>query len=372
MIKAKVLFNISFSFLLLLHSKITAQNLIVNPSAESVPTSNGWTAVSTGTTCNGGSGWRMQGSQTGYPVAQSGSYFFNPGCGGTGTGTQYELYQNISVSANATDIDASAYTVNFSGYMHSFNQSPADETQIIVEYRNASNTVLSSYNTGTVTSTGGWTLFSNSRTAPVNTRAIRIRLIATSRNGNAIDSYFDNLSLTATSTLPVTFISFSVNYSATGNELKWQTSDEINNKGFNVERSSNGNTWQTIGFVKAAGTGISSLNQYRFTDVDPQGGINYYRLNQLDLDGNSTYSTVINVRLSAKDKTILFPNPANNFISIITKENNFTVEIINIAGKSVAIFNKQKNLDIQFLAKGMYYLKLIGAKRTESFKFLKN
>ncbi|MCO5239471.1 MAG: hypothetical protein M9904_05400 [Chitinophagaceae bacterium] len=72
----------------------SGQNLIVNPSAESVPTANGWTAAQTiGTTCYNGGGWRVPGNQQGFPAAQSGSYLFYPGCGGQSTGARYELYQ---------------------------------------------------------------------------------------------------------------------------------------------------------------------------------------------------------------------------------------------------------------------------------------
>lgn len=88
---------------------VNAQDLIVNLSAESVPTSNGFTATQNiGTNCYGG-GWHMQGNQEGYPVVESGSHFFNPCCGGAATGWQYHLHQDINVSANAAAINVSAF-----------------------------------------------------------------------------------------------------------------------------------------------------------------------------------------------------------------------------------------------------------------------
>lgn len=360
--------TISSSFL-----SASSQNLITNPSAESVPTSNGWTtAQNVGTNCYTSSGWHIQGNQNDFPPVQSGTYMFYPGCGGaTGSGRKYELYQDISVSANATDIDAGRYNVSFSGYTRSFNQTTPDATEIIVEYRNSSGTVLSSYTTGTVTNTGGWVQYTDSRTAPTGTRTIRIRLIGTSNSGDSIDSYFDNLSLTATITLPVNFISFTATSSTAGCLLKWQTSDEINNRGFYVERSANGITWETVGFVAAAPIGSGNNHQYQYTDANPGLGVNYYRLKQEDLDGKYEYSIVRNVQVQFSGRTFIFPNPASNSLSIVTQENKFNAQIINPEGRVVASFTNQKNITIQTLPSGIYYLRIMYGSRVENLRFVK-
>jgi hypothetical protein len=157
--KKNLFFNFFLFFTFLLFAfAASGQNLIVNPSAEQVPTSNGWTAAQTaGTNCFTGSGWRITGNQNGFPAAQQGTYLFFPGCGGgNNSNRKYELYQNINVSSNATAIDDGRYVVTFSGYTRSYAQTPADITEIIIEFRNASNSVISSYTTGTATNTAGW------------------------------------------------------------------------------------------------------------------------------------------------------------------------------------------------------------------------
>ncbi|HEX4373736.1 MAG TPA: hypothetical protein VHZ50_10570, partial [Puia sp.] len=194
--------------------EVSSQNLIVNPSAElGDPTSVGWTNVSMGTTgasCYGNTGWRILGNQSGFPIAQQGSYYFFPGCSST-NGPTFELRQDISVSANAAIIDLGWDAFTFSGYMQVYTQSPPDQTEMIVEYRNAANTtVLGSYNTGLTTNQGTWTFYSNTTTAPVGTRIIRIRLLAVVNTGPSIDAYFDNLSLTTNIPLAVVFSSFNV------------------------------------------------------------------------------------------------------------------------------------------------------------------
>ena len=363
-------FTLSLLGLLIIYSA-SSQNLITNPSAESTPTSNGWTAALTpGTSCFTGSGWGILGNQGGFPAAQSGSYIFFPGCGGKGAGAKYELYQNINVSSNATAIDAGKYTITFSGYMHSYNQATPDATEIIVEFMNAANTVLSTYTTGTATNTGGWVRYNHNRTAPVGTRTIRIRLIGTSHNGDSVDSYFDNLSLTATITLPVNFISFSVKDAAPGYLLKWETSNEINNSGFYIERSGDGVTWEAIGFIAAATESRNSY-YYQFTDAKPAPGANYYRLKQVDLDGKYEYSFVRRVHHQNVGRTVVFPNPADNTLFIVTQENRFHAQIINTEGKLIASFINQKSITIQSLPAGVYYLRLIYADRVENLRFLK-
>ena len=361
--------TLSLLGLLIIYSA-SSQNLIINPSAESVPTSNGWTAAQTaGTSCYTSSGWRIQGNQNGFPVAQRGSYIFFPGCGGAGSGAKYELFQSINVSANATAIDAGKYTITFFCFMHSYNQTPADATEMIVEFRNAANSVISNYSTGTVTNTGGWVQYNHSRVAPVGTRSIRIRLIGTSHNGSSVDSYFDNLSLTAVITLPVNFISFMAAPSSPGALLQWETSNEINNRGFYIERSGDGINWEAIGFI-AAKTESSSY-YYQFTDAEPVPGTNYYRLKQVDLDSKYEYSAIRSVHHQFAGPTVIFPNPAYNMLSIVTQESRFHAQIINTGGKAVASYINQKNITIQSLPAGVYYLRLIFPGRIENLKFLK-
>lgn len=344
----------------LLHS----QNLIINPSAESVPTANGWTQTgTTPTNCYGGSGWRMQGNQNDFPVAQSGSYFFAPGCGGNGAGAVYELYQNVNVTSNATAIDAGAYLVTFSGYMRSYNQLPPDQTAMIVEYRNAANnTVLQSYNTGTVTNTSSWVNYSNTRVAPVGTRYIRIRLIGTSRNGSSVDTYFDNLSLSGVVdyTLPVRFLDFSATAEEKQVVLSWKTSDEINNAGFHVERSSDGSSWEDLAFVPAS-SAYKSIYTYRYADKAPLVGNSYYRLRQVDIDEKYSYSTIIRVKSDDfASRCYIYPNPARDVVKVYGNVSNKDIRLFSGDGKFIKSYKNTSMLDVHFLQPGLYYLRIEG------------
>ncbi|MFD2918502.1 T9SS type A sorting domain-containing protein [Terrimonas rubra] len=346
-----------------------AQNLIVNPSAESAIASP-WVVANAISACAGGTQWRMVQGQSGYPNAQHGSYFFQTGCGGT-IGNSYELYQDINMSSRITPIDANALTVNFSGYMQSYNQSPVDETRMIVEFRSAGGTVLDSYDTGVRSVVSVWTQYANTRTAPVGTRTIRIRLIGIARNGNALDAYFDNLSLTVSTTLPVTLQNFTATAQQESVKLAWTTSSETNNKGFSIERSNNGQNWNNIGFV-AAQTGIAGDKTYSFTDNAPVAGNNYYRLKQEDLDGVYTYSGIQTVQFSGKARSFIFPNPVQETLNFSTGMISPKVKVMNTEGKVILIHTgTQRQVNVSQLVTGIYYLVLEDGTRKEVLKFMK-
>jgi hypothetical protein len=349
-----------------------AQNLIINPGAESALGSE-WHIVSSGTSCYTGSGWRMPsgGNGGGYPNAQVGSYFFNPGCGASGNGATYEIYQDIKLDAHVASIIANAFQISFSAYLHSFDQSPADQASVIVEYRKADSvSVISSFTSGATTYTSGWTLFSKTEIVPTTTRMIRIRLIGTSRNGNAIDSYFDNLVLSPLSLLPIKLVSFTAAANNNNVLLNWESTNEVNNKGFQVQTATDGKNWNTIGFV-AASTATSTNKYYTFTDLSPARGGNYYRLVQVDVDGKTQVSETQYVKFGGSSSISIFPNPVKNILNVRTVPANASMTIVNSAGSVVARYSSQSKLDLSSLAPGAYYLKVEDQENVQMLKFMK-
>ena len=92
-------------------------------------------------------------------------------------------------------------------------------------------------------------------------------------------------------TLPVNFVSFSANRDNGMVQLSWSTANEINNSHFEIERSVNGSDWETLGNVAA---GMSSVaDSYTYTDGAAPAGVTQYRIRQVDLDGNYSYSKVV-------------------------------------------------------------------------------
>jgi hypothetical protein len=116
-----------------------------------------------------------------------------------------------------------------------------------------------------------------------------------------------------TGTLPVTWSYLNGFNDKNVNVLEWRTATETNNDGFDVERSLDGKTFSSIGWVDGQHT-TQVEQQYSFTDAAPSAGWNYYRLKQLDLDGKFNFSQLIPVSVS--ESLSLYPNPAQNHIYV--------------------------------------------------------
>ncbi len=145
-------------------------------------------------------------------------------------------------------------------------------------------------------------------------------------------------------TLPVKMLYFEAEkLGETQSLLKWATASEIDNDHFEIERSADAQTWEKIGQQKGAGTTDIQTN-YSMTDESPLQGVNYYRLKQVDVDGNFTYSNIAQVTFSGSEvqSTTLnvYPNPLNqsnqlNIALSSTTENISEVNISNSIGQIV-------------------------------------
>jgi tartrate-resistant acid phosphatase type 5 len=148
-------------------------------------------------------------------------------------------------------------------------------------------------------------------------------------------------SFTTTSPTPVELTAFSAklisNFTV---QLSWSTATEVNNYGFDVERSSESSGWQKIGFVAGAGNS-NSPKEYSFTD-NPSGGTSFsYRLKQIDVGGVFKYYDPVSISLAALDEPQLLqnnPNPFNPSTAIkfyIPNASNVTIKIYNILGREI-------------------------------------
>ena len=110
--------------------------------------------------------------------------------------------------------------------------------------------------------------------------------------------------------LPVTLVSFTAAKQEKNVLLKWTTATEIDNDYFIIERSSNGNNWETISQMPTQGNG-SNLQYYQDKDLTPLQGVNFYRLKQVDIDGKFVYSktVMVDMRLNKENNLVLMPNP---------------------------------------------------------------
>lgn len=159
--------------------------------------------------------------------------------------------------------------------------------------------------------------------------------------------------------VPVSMINFIAKKDGYKAALSWSTAQEQNSRSFEVQRVDKAGNWKKIGAVAAAGNS-SQLRNYSFTDTDPAAGINYYRLQQSDLDGRSTLSNVEAVSFDGKFPLEIFPNPVSDMLTIKGYEG--AVKIFSAGGKQVASYSDLKQgekIDMSSLPAGMYILKLI-------------
>lgn len=158
--------------------------------------------------------------------------------------------------------------------------------------------------------------------------------------------------------LPVEYVFFDAKLKEKDVELSWVTASEINNEGFEIQKSSNAFEWQTIGWINGAGNS-QERQDYQFIDKDPFDGNNYYRLKQIDFDGNFEYSTLQSIRFEPENSILeVFPNPVVNTMRLKGIDNDIsTIKIVDNIGQTLLIIeHPDKAIDLSHLKQGMYYL----------------
>ncbi|MBL7818328.1 MAG: T9SS type A sorting domain-containing protein [Saprospiraceae bacterium] len=136
-----------------------------------------------------------------------------------------------------------------------------------------------------------------------------------------------------------------------GNVLTWQTATETNSSHFDIERSSDGHSFQKIGAIKAQGKAAT----YQFTDNAPLS-MNYYRLKEVGFDRTETLSKVVTISLNRKKRLKIYPSVTTDVLNI-EGENGTTFEVINILGQVVLKGCVKSQIDVSQLVKGSYWLK---------------
>jgi len=148
--------------------------------------------------------------------------------------------------------------------------------------------------------------------------------------------------------------------------LQWTTGSENKNKGFDIEKSKDGRSWTTIGFVKSQSeNGNKNLqSNYSFVDNDPVTGQNFYRLKQLDFDGKFAYSPVRIISFDQESSISIYPNPAHEKVNITGLEGGERIKVYDVAGR---LMYQQKapnattmDISLDKIGKGIYYMHITG------------
>ncbi len=203
--------------------------------------------------------------------------------------------------------------------------------------------------------------------APLDGRAVSFTdsLLNIAQSTNAI-------AIVEINTLPLNFMSFSTVKSGNSVALKWATANEKDNKYFNVLHSVNNIDWEIIGIVKA---GIKSENQYQYLHTKPVLGTNYYKLEQVDLDGKASYSEIKAVKINfLKQELLCFPSPVKGELNIQLEEDPkkaskyVLYNVTGVSSKEGQINSRTTIIDTNNLKSGIYFLKIEGH---EVYKIIK-
>lgn len=181
--------------------------------------------------------------------------------------------------------------------------------------------------------------------------------------------------------IPVELSSFAASITGTDVNLSWITASELNNQGFEIEKSTDQNTWEKIGFVEGNGT-TTEMKYYSYTDKSLQTGTYFYRLKQMDFDGTFDYSSVVEAEVTVPLEFALeqnYPNPFNPSTKInfsLAVDSKVTLKIFDLLGQEVTTLVNSEltagNQEVTFNASGLnsgVYFYRINAEGTNGKNF---
>lgn len=178
----------------------------------------------------------------------------------------------------------------------------------------------------------------------------------------------------AVSPLPVELINFNaIEGEQSTVDVQWATSSEINNHYFEVLHSTDASNWTFVNRINGNGNS-SQYHTYQTNHPQPSNGINYYKLKQVDYNGDIRYSDIASVNIELEYNIRVFPNPAVDWLHIVADPNESpTFVLSNQLGNVVLIgtlAQAETLLNISTLSNGIYYLTIRGTEQ-KIFKIIK-
>lgn len=139
--------------------------------------------------------------------------------------------------------------------------------------------------------------------------------------------------------------------------LTWRTETETHNAGFEIQRSQDGVQWQRIAWQVGQGT-TTTPQTYTHTDENPLSGTSYYRLKQVDFDGNFSYSNIADLYYERNTPINIYPNPVQDILHINTEYAIQEAIIFDTTGRTTKAQMTNNTINVSTLPKGIYTLKI--------------
>ncbi len=160
---------------------------------------------------------------------------------------------------------------------------------------------------------------------------------------------------------PVELISFNARKENYDIAIEWETASELNNSHFVLEKSTDGKTFYELAVIQ--GNGNSSVVQsYRYIDDASFAKTNYYRLKQVDNNGEYEYSKIIKIYVENNLSIQVAPNPAGNYIDLIGDLSSVSgIVVRDLYGKAIkkeTIISDDLRIDLSTFTPGIYFLEI--------------
>jgi hypothetical protein len=179
----------------------------------------------------------------------------------------------------------------------------------------------------------------------------------------------------ASATLPLTWLSFTGTLNSNKVNLKWSSGTEYNNKGFDIQRSTDGNNFSSIGWIKGSN---GNSNNYTFNDANIIMGMRYfYRLKQIDNNNRQSYSSIVNVVWLQEYQVKAYPNPFKNKLVLQTNGSDRKAGVIITDATGRILFKSQKlsaantELSTSTWNAGTYIVQMQNESGAKNFKVVK-
>ena len=167
--------------------------------------------------------------------------------------------------------------------------------------------------------------------------------------------------LTPMNALPIELLSFTAKQEGKNVRLNWETASETGNDFFSIPRSKDGLSFVDIIKIPTKGN-CATQQYYSAVDYNPFTGISYYKLKQTDIDGMTSYSKVVSVKIEDLFDFYIYPNPFYEDVTVKIKyeSNNsrYILKMYKITGEEVIgvkLDNELTSLDTSLFPSGIYY-----------------
>lgn len=306
-----------------------------------------------------------------------------------GTSSSVSNY-NVNMSSSRINLNGNTNWIIDGGTFNMFNTSQifvGDGTSTSTAYFLENGYTLNIYDNSYITLLGqsnyygNWGSY-NYASARTSTPTSHTTTSTINCNSGAVHSYANSCNggrtygpatisstTTSSSTLALVLVTFSAEMAGNNTvDLNWSTQMESNTSHFTVERSADGISWNEIGLVAAKGIS-QTVSEYSFTDEKPLAGVNYYRLQMVNLDGSYGFTDVKVLRTNVVNAISFFPNPARDYVNVTlgASETETTLRLYNQAGQ---LLQEKKvsggsgvivTFAIQQYTPGIYVLNVMGA-----------